>query len=222
MKIWVVVVVVVVVNALLLLLLLLLRWLKVRRFTLLAPELDCRGDFGPRGLPGPGRYELQSHVLLSALSLSLTHTHTHTQLRAFYRILVSLEINQSLDRSGGLSLSTLSYVYASIVVMVTVTTMTTMTTMAMMTMMMTITMTMMMDGRAAIMREFVQAVAPTPLWAGETNSISCGGAPGVSDTYASTLWVLDYLAEMSKAGVVGANFHGGPDDACATLTMSNI
>jgi len=81
-------------------------------------------------------------------------------------------------------------------------------------------MMMMMDGRAAIMREFVQAVAPTPLWAGETNSISCGGAPGVSDTYASTLWVLDYLAEMSKAGVVGANFHGGPDDAYAPVVYS--
>jgi hypothetical protein len=41
----------------------------------------------------------------------------------------------------------------------------------------------------------------------ETNSVSCGGAPGVSDTFASSLWALDYLFHLARAGVDGVNFH---------------
>ncbi len=41
----------------------------------------------------------------------------------------------------------------------------------------------------------------------ETNSISCEGRPGVSDTFASALWALDYIARTIDAGVVGVNFH---------------
>ena len=46
---------------------------------------------------------------------------------------------------------------------------------------------------------------------GEGNSVACGGIPGVSDTFASALWVLDFLPQLSKAGVRLFNFHGGPD-----------
>jgi hypothetical protein len=49
-----------------------------------------------------------------------------------------------------------------------------------------------------------------PFWIGEGNSCSCGGMPGVSDTFTAALWVGDFLASMSKAGVAGMNFHGGP------------
>ncbi len=41
----------------------------------------------------------------------------------------------------------------------------------------------------------------------ETNNISCEGQPGVSDTFASALWALDYAARAAGAGVAGLNFH---------------
>lgn len=42
---------------------------------------------------------------------------------------------------------------------------------------------------------------------GEMNSVSCGGAPGVSDTFASALWSLDILFHLAQEGVDGVNFH---------------
>ena len=47
-----------------------------------------------------------------------------------------------------------------------------------------------------------------PLRIGETNNVACSGQPGVSDTYASALWALDYLVRAVDAGVRGVNFHG--------------
>jgi hypothetical protein len=47
----------------------------------------------------------------------------------------------------------------------------------------------------------------TPLRMDETNDISCEGEPGVSNTFASALWALDYAARAMTAGVVGMNFH---------------
>jgi hypothetical protein len=41
----------------------------------------------------------------------------------------------------------------------------------------------------------------------ETNSVSCGGAVGVSNTFASGLWALDAMFEMARAGVDGVNVH---------------
>ena len=46
-----------------------------------------------------------------------------------------------------------------------------------------------------------------PLRADELNSVSCGGARGVSDTFASSLWVLDTLFNMAQVGVDGVNIH---------------
>lgn len=45
----------------------------------------------------------------------------------------------------------------------------------------------------------------------EMNAVSCGGQRGVSDTFASSLWVLDTLFEMLRAGVDGVNVHTVPD-----------
>ena len=42
---------------------------------------------------------------------------------------------------------------------------------------------------------------------GEMNSVSCSGAPGVSDTFASALWALDILFHLAQEGVDGVNFH---------------
>ena len=41
----------------------------------------------------------------------------------------------------------------------------------------------------------------------ELNSASCGGVRGVSNTFASSLWVLDTLFEMARVGVDGVNIH---------------
>ncbi|HWX73666.1 MAG TPA: hypothetical protein VNZ05_00070, partial [Solirubrobacteraceae bacterium] len=44
----------------------------------------------------------------------------------------------------------------------------------------------------------------------ETNSVSCGGRAGVSDTFASALWAVSYIARAMAAGVSGINFHDDP------------
>jgi hypothetical protein len=41
----------------------------------------------------------------------------------------------------------------------------------------------------------------------ELNSVACRGQEGVSDTFASALWVLDTLFVLSRAGVDGVNIH---------------
>jgi hypothetical protein len=43
----------------------------------------------------------------------------------------------------------------------------------------------------------------------ECNSFYNGGASGVSDSYASSLWVIDYLFNCAQGGASGVNFHGG-------------
>ena len=43
----------------------------------------------------------------------------------------------------------------------------------------------------------------------EGNSCFNGGQPGVSDAYASALWVADYMLHVACAGYAGVNFHGG-------------
>jgi len=47
-----------------------------------------------------------------------------------------------------------------------------------------------------------------PLRVDETNNISCGGQPAVSDSFASALWATDYTARAMSSGVSGLNFHG--------------
>jgi hypothetical protein len=44
----------------------------------------------------------------------------------------------------------------------------------------------------------------------EFNSVSCKGLPGLSDTFASALWVLDALFHLARAGVDGVNVHTLP------------
>jgi hypothetical protein len=43
----------------------------------------------------------------------------------------------------------------------------------------------------------------------ECNSFSHGGAPGVSDSYASSLWVIDFLFDAALGGATGINLHAG-------------
>jgi hypothetical protein len=44
----------------------------------------------------------------------------------------------------------------------------------------------------------------------ELNSVACAGQPGVSDTFASALWMLDTLFAMARSGVDGVNIHTLP------------
>lgn len=47
---------------------------------------------------------------------------------------------------------------------------------------------------------------------GEMNSIACNGESGVTDTFASALWITDSLFELVNAGVDGVNVHMDTDD----------
>ena len=39
----------------------------------------------------------------------------------------------------------------------------------------------------------------------ETNTVSCGGRAGISDTFASALWAVSYIVHTMQAGVAGVN-----------------
>ncbi len=45
----------------------------------------------------------------------------------------------------------------------------------------------------------------------ELNSVACRGRHGVSDTFASSLWITDALFSLAGAGVDGVNLHTLPD-----------
>ena len=44
----------------------------------------------------------------------------------------------------------------------------------------------------------------------EANSVSCGGVPGISNTFASALWAAGYVGQAMTAGIVGVNLQGNP------------
>jgi hypothetical protein len=61
-----------------------------------------------------------------------------------------------------------------------------------------------------------------PFRLAETNSYYNGGADGVSDSYASSLWVIDHLFNIALGGGVGANLHGGGNgDGYTPIADSN-
>ena len=55
----------------------------------------------------------------------------------------------------------------------------------------------------------------------ETNSYYNGGAPGVSASYGSALWALDYLFTLATQGGSGLNFHGGGSGTGYTPIANN-
>lgn len=60
-------------------------------------------------------------------------------------------------------------------------------------------------------RKYVAAAADAklPVRIDETNSISGGGEQGVSDVFAATLWMAQYLFIVAQQGAAGVNVHGG-------------
>lgn len=54
----------------------------------------------------------------------------------------------------------------------------------------------------------------------ELNSVSCSGKRGVSDTFASALWMLDTLFGMASVSVDGVNIHSLPGAHYEPFTLS--
>jgi hypothetical protein len=54
----------------------------------------------------------------------------------------------------------------------------------------------------------------------ELNSVSCSGKRGVSDTFASALWMLDTLFSVASVGVDGVNIHSLPGARYEPFTLS--
>ncbi|HXW59871.1 MAG TPA: hypothetical protein VEJ23_10385 [Solirubrobacteraceae bacterium] len=50
----------------------------------------------------------------------------------------------------------------------------------------------------------------TPFRMTEANTVSCGGTAGISNTFASALWAVDYTARAMTTGLAGLNFQGAP------------
>jgi hypothetical protein len=53
----------------------------------------------------------------------------------------------------------------------------------------------------------IARTSATPVRIDETGSISCHGAPGVSNSFASALWAADWTVRAMDAGIAGLNFH---------------
>ena len=56
----------------------------------------------------------------------------------------------------------------------------------------------------------------------ELNSVACAGQPGVSDTFASALWMLDTLFAMARSGIDGVNIHTLPTAAYRPFEFRRI
>jgi hypothetical protein len=66
--------------------------------------------------------------------------------------------------------------------------------------------------------EAAARTAGVPFRLDETNSASCSGIKGISDTYASALWAIDFLLLGAQQGVAGMNFHGSLTGSCQRYT----
>jgi hypothetical protein len=56
-----------------------------------------------------------------------------------------------------------------------------------------------------------------PMVVNESNTTSCSGQAGVSNTYATALWSLDYLLQTAQTGVRRLNFHTSTAAICGDL-----
>lgn len=60
---------------------------------------------------------------------------------------------------------------------------------------------------ATLFGPVVKAAGSVPVRVAEMNSISCGGAAGVSDTFAAGLWAADVMFRLAGVGAAGVNLH---------------
>lgn len=68
----------------------------------------------------------------------------------------------------------------------------------------------------------VAQAAGKPFLMFETNTASCGGFPGISDSFASTLWALDYSLQMAYTNFSGANLHVSGQDVYYNVRFSLV
>jgi hypothetical protein len=59
-----------------------------------------------------------------------------------------------------------------------------------------------------------------PFRVDELNSVSCGGARGVSDSFASALWIIDALFHLVRVGADGVNVHTFHNAIYAPFTIA--
>jgi hypothetical protein len=68
----------------------------------------------------------------------------------------------------------------------------------------------------------VSLASGLPFRLDEANTVSCGGRKGVSNTFASALWAVDFIARAMASGLAGINLQGNPGNCrgyspvCAT------
>jgi hypothetical protein len=60
--------------------------------------------------------------------------------------------------------------------------------------------------------------AGIPLVMGETNSVSCGGRSGISDTFGAALWAVDYVLLGASLGLQKIFFHLGAQSEYSAFT----
>ena len=58
--------------------------------------------------------------------------------------------------------------------------------------------------------QFIAQETEVPFRMDETNTVSCGGVAGISNTFASALWAVNYLTKAMTMGVSGINLEGNP------------
>jgi len=65
--------------------------------------------------------------------------------------------------------------------------------------------------RSSLLRYMsIANASEVPFRLDETNTVSCGGEPGISNTFASALWAVGYLTQNMSLGVEGINLQGNP------------
>ncbi|MHB1836118.1 MAG: glycosyl hydrolase family 79 C-terminal domain-containing protein, partial [Solirubrobacteraceae bacterium] len=76
-------------------------------------------------------------------------------------------------------------------------------------------------GLAASVKPWVALAdrAHRPLRVDELNSVACFGKAGVSNTFASALWMTDVLFSLARAGVAGVNVHTLPQAAYQVFNL---
>ena len=58
--------------------------------------------------------------------------------------------------------------------------------------------------------QFIAQETEVPFRMDETNTVSCGGVAGISNTFASALWAVNFLTRAMDMGVSGINLEGNP------------
>jgi hypothetical protein len=72
--------------------------------------------------------------------------------------------------------------------------------------------TRMLEERSLRRYTFIAEETEVPFRLDETNTVSCGGVPGISNTFASALWAVSYLTQAMDMGVAGINLEGNPSN----------